>query len=165
MEQYNHMVVAGLLCEDTTTGHVKTINGRPQAFYQLAKQDAANMQRGLVLLSELLFAAGARRILLPFHGAPELVSPDDARRLLDKPIPPKGWEVVTVHMMGTAAMGKDRSRAVTDPFGFFHDADRLLVADASLFPTPIRVNPMETIMALATRAAGHVIDNARRYVS
>ena len=68
-------------------------------------------------------------------------------------------------MMGTARMGSDRSAAVTDAFGFVHDADRLLVADASLFPTPVRVNPMETIMALATRAAGHVIDNARRYVS
>ena len=39
------------------------------------------------------------------------------------------------------------------------------VADASLFPTPIGVNPMETIMALATRAAGHVIDNANRVLS
>ena len=38
-----------------------------------------------------------------------------------------------------------------------------LVADASLFPTPVRVNPMETIMALATRSAGYVIDNARRF--
>ena len=40
----------------------------------------------------------------------------------------------------------------------------LMVADVSLFPTPIGVNPMETIMALATRAAGHVIDNARRFL-
>ena len=54
---------------------------------------------------------------------------------------------------------------MTDAFGFVHDVDRLLVADASLFPTPVGVNPMETIMALATRAAGHVIDNARRYLS
>ncbi len=163
MQQYNHMVVAGLLCEDTTTGHVKTINGRPQAFYQLAERDAASMQRGLVLLAEMLFAAGARRVLLPFHHARELASADDARRVLADPIPPKGWEVVTVHMMGTASMGTDRSRAVTDAFGFVHDVDRLLVADASLFPTPVRVNPMETIMALATRAAGFVIDNARRF--
>ena len=165
MQQYDHMVVAGLLCEDTATGRVRTIDGRPQAFYQLSAHDAANMQRGLVLLSELLFAAGAKKILLPFHNAPELANADQARRLLDQPIPPKGWEVVTVHMMGTARMGKDRAIAVTDPWGFVHDADRLLVADASLFPTPVRVNPMETIMALATRAAGHVIDNARRYVS
>jgi choline dehydrogenase-like flavoprotein len=45
-----------------------------------------------------------------------------------------------------------------------HDVDRLMISDASLFPSPCRVNPMETIMALATRAAGHVIDNSRRYL-
>jgi choline dehydrogenase-like flavoprotein len=165
MQHYNHMVVAGLLCEDTTTGRVRTIAGRPQAFYHLAERDAANIQRGLVLLCELLFAAGARRVLLPFHSAHEAHSADDARRVLSGQIPRSQWEVVTVHMMGTARMGSDRSRAVTDAFGFVHDAERLLVADASVFPTPSRVNPMETIMALATRSAAHVIDNARRYVT
>jgi choline dehydrogenase-like flavoprotein len=165
MAQYDKMVLAGMLCEDTATGRVRTIDGRPQAFYQLAEADAANLQRGVSLLSELLFAAGAKRILLPFHGAPELASTDDARHLLDRTIPAKGWEVVTVHMMGTARMGHDRTQAVTDAFGTVYDADRLIVADASLFPTPIGVNPMETIMALATRAAAHIIDNPRRFVS
>jgi choline dehydrogenase-like flavoprotein len=165
MQHYDRMVLAGVLCEDTTTGRVRTIAGRPQAFYQLAAADAANLQRGVSLLSELLFAAGARRILLPFHAAAELTGPDDARRLLDRPIPARGWEVVTVHMMGTARMGHDRAGAVTTSFGEVHDADRLIIADASLFPTPIGVNPMETIMALATRAAGHVIDSARRFLS
>ncbi|MCW5804292.1 MAG: GMC family oxidoreductase [Deltaproteobacteria bacterium] len=165
MDQYDRMVVAGMLCEDTATGRVRTIDGKPQAFYQLAEADAANLQRGVGLLSDLLFAAGAKRILLPFQGAPDLLSADDARRLMDTKIPAKGWEVVTVHMMGTARMGTDRARHVTDAFGAVHDTDRLMVADASLFPTPIGVNPMETIMALATRAAGHVIDNARRYLS
>lgn len=165
MDHYDHMVLAGMLCEDTATGRVRTVGGRPQAFYQLAEADAANLQRGVALLSELMFAAGARRILLPFHGATELHSADDARRLLDRAIPAAGWEVVTVHMMGTARMGADRAAAVTDGHGRVHDADRLLVADASLFPTPIGVNPMETIMALATRVAGHVIDNAGSYLT
>lgn len=165
MEQYNHMVLAGLLCEDTTTGQVRTINGRPQAFYQLNTHDVHNLQKGLVLLTELLFASGARRILLPFHHAAEVATPDEARRLLDRPIPASAWEVVTVHMMGTAKMGRDRTASVTDQFGLMHDVDRLMIADASLFPSPIRVNPMETIMTLATRAAGHVIDNARRFLS
>ncbi len=164
MQHYNQMMIAGLLCEDTTTGRVRTIAGKPQAFYQLAKRDAENIQRGLVILADMLFAAGAKKILLPFHSAAELNSPDDAKRLLDRKVPTREWEVVTVHMMGTARMGSDRSASVTDGYGFMHDVDRLLVADASLFPTPIRVNPMETIMALATRAAGHVIDNSRRYL-
>jgi len=165
MQQYDQMVLAGMLCEDTATGRVRSVRGRPQAFYQLAEADAANLQRGVSLLSELLFAAGAKRILLPFHGAADLTGPDDARRLLDQPIPSRGWEVVTVHLMGTARMGVDRSAAVTDAFGMVHDTDRLMVADASLFPTPIGVNPMETIMALATRAAGHIIDSRQRLLS
>lgn len=165
MQSYDKMVLAGMLCEDTATGRVRTIDGKPQAFYQLNEHDAANLQKGVSLLSELLFAAGAKRIMLPFHGAKDLYSADDARRLLDEHISAKGWEVVTVHMMGTAAMGTDRSAAVTDPHGLVYDADRLMVADASLFPTPIGVNPMETIMALATRCAAHVIDNSRRFLS
>jgi choline dehydrogenase-like flavoprotein len=164
MQHYDRMVLAGMLCEDTTTGRVRTINGRPQAFYQLAAADAANLQRGVSLLSELLFAAGARRVLLPFHHAAELHGPDDARQLLDRTIAARDWELFTVHMMGTARMGPDRATAVTDPFGQVHGTDGLMVADASLFPTPIGVNPMETIMALATRAAGYVIDNASRFL-
>jgi choline dehydrogenase-like flavoprotein len=157
-------VLAGMLCEDTTTGRVRMFNGRPQPFYQLGEADAVNLQRGVSLLSELLFAAGARRILLPFHSAAELHSPDDARHLLDRVIPARDWEVVSVHLMGTARMGADAHAGVTSSFGVVHGVDRLIVADASLFPTPIGVNPMETIMALATRAAGHVIDNAARFL-
>jgi len=165
MAQYDRMVLAGMLCEDTATGRVRTIKGRPQAFYQLAAADAANLKRGTVLLSELLFAAGAKRIFMPFHNSAELHGPDEARALLDRDIPASGWEVVTVHMMGTARMGNDRSAAVTSAFGMVHDTERLMVADASLFPTPIGVNPMETIMALSTRAAGYVIDNASKFLS
>jgi len=50
-------------------------------------------------------------------------------------------------------------------YGLVHDADRLMIADASLFPTPIGVNPMETISALATRNAHYVIENRRRFLS
>jgi choline dehydrogenase-like flavoprotein len=62
-------------------------------------------------------------------------------------------------------MGTDRLTSVTDAYGFMHDVDRLLISDASVFPTPCRVNPMETIMSLATRSAAYVIDNSRRLLS
>jgi len=94
-------------------GRVRTINGPPQ----LAEAAAANLKRGVVLLSALLFAADAKRILLPFHRAADLYGPDDARRLLEQDIPARGWEVITVHMMGTARMGNDRTTVVTSSFG------------------------------------------------
>jgi choline dehydrogenase-like flavoprotein len=166
MADYDKMVVAGMLCEDTNTGRVRTIAGKPQAFYQLSDFDADKLKRGCALLAEMLFATGAKKILLPFAlgaHAGELHGPDDVRKIFSEPVPKQSMEVVTVHMMGTAAMGNDRTRAVTDGFGLVHDVDRLMVCDASLFPTPIGVNPMETIQALATRAAHHVLSNPRRF--
>jgi choline dehydrogenase-like flavoprotein len=166
MTDYRNMVVAGMLVEDTNVGRVRIgPTGQPMAFYQLSDFDAEKLKRGTALLSELLFAAGAKRIYLPFAGVGELNGPDDVRKIFANPVPKSSMEVVTVHMMGTAAMGGDRTRAVTDGFGRVYDADRLIVADASLFPTPIGVNPAETIQALATRCAHHLIDNKRSVLS
>ncbi len=49
--------------------------------------------------------------------------------------------------MGTAAMGGDPARHVCDPLGRVRNTVGLVVADASLFPSPVGVNPMETVMA------------------
>jgi cholesterol oxidase len=63
--------------------------------------------------------------------------------------------------MGTARMSDDPRRGVVSSYGQFHDAQGLYVADASLFPGPIGVNPMETIVALATRNAERLLNNLR----
>ena len=166
MSQYDRMLVAGLLIEDTARGRVRVGPlGNPVVTYQLTEQDVDTLVRGMSLLAELLFAAGATRVLLPVDGIAELRSADDARRLRSCSIDAWRMEVVTVHLMGTARMGSDRTRAVTDGFGQVYDTDRLIVSDASLFPTAIGVNPMETIQALATRNAAHIIDERRRYLS
>lgn len=166
MADYNRMVVAGMLVEDTQTGRVRRgPGGKPIATYQLSDFDADKLKQGTALLSELLFAAGARRIMLPFSGVGDLHGPDDVRKIFANPVAKSSMEVVTVHLMGTARMGADRARAVCDSYGHVYDADRLVISDASVFPSPIGVNPMETIMALATRNAAFILDNQRRFVS
>ena len=72
-------------------------------------------------------------------------------------------ELFTVHLMGTARMSEDPRRGVVDSFGAFHDVPGLFVADASLFPGPIGVNPMETILALVTRNAHRLIEQRGRH--
>jgi choline dehydrogenase-like flavoprotein len=39
----------------------------------------------------------------------------------------------------------------------------LFVTDASIFPGPVGINPMETIIALAMRNAGRLIEQRDRY--
>jgi choline dehydrogenase-like flavoprotein len=164
MQDYNRMVVAGILVEDSTTGTVKTLpGGAPLAFYEITEKDVERLIRGMALTAELMFAAGAKRIILPFEGVPDLMGPDDVRSLFRRKIARNSIELVTVHIMGTARMSDDRTHGVTSSYGEVHDAAGLFVADASLFPSPVGVNPMETIMGVVTRNAEHIINNRQRY--
>ena len=164
MAGYNQMITAGCLIEDTGSGRIRNVPGLgPQVFYQLTDHDADRVVRGIALTAELMFAAGARRILLPFDGAPEVRDPAGLRDLLARPVPKKSIELFTVHLMGTARMSDDVRRGVVDSFGAFHGVPGLFVADASLFPGPIGVNPMETIMALVTRNAQRLIEQRGRH--
>jgi choline dehydrogenase-like flavoprotein len=160
ISDYNRIVSGGILVEDTVAGQVRLLpGGLPMAFYQLTDHDAERIVRGTALLAELLFAAGARKVMMPFEGVPILRSADDIRRhVYGQRIPKQHIEVMTVHLMGTARMGGDPARHVCDDRGQVYDAEGLWIADASLFPSPIGVNPMETIMALATRNAERILD-------
>jgi choline dehydrogenase-like flavoprotein len=164
MADYNHMITAGCLVEDTGTGRVRNIPGAgPQVVYQITDADAARVVRGVALTAEIMFAAGARRVLLPFAGAPEAHDPADVARLAARPVAKRSIELFTVHLMGTARMSEDPGRGVVDSYGAFHGMRGLFVADASLFPGPIGVNPMETILALVTRNAERMIDQRDRH--
>jgi choline dehydrogenase-like flavoprotein len=50
--------------------------------------------------------------------------------------------------MGTARIGPESSRGVADADGAVHGATSLYVADASLLPSSLGVNPMMTIIAI-----------------
>ncbi|MCW2699646.1 MAG: hypothetical protein JWQ45_1181 [Blastococcus sp.] len=164
MADYNRMVVAGCLVEDTTTGRVRSVPGvGPVVSYQLDDEGARRVVRGITLTAQTLLAAGARRVLLPLRGAPEVGSPRELDALLAGPVAKSDLDLFSVHLMGTARMGEDPRRAVVSSFGEFHGATGLFVADASLFPGPVGVNPMETIVALAIRNAENLLGNWRRH--
>jgi choline dehydrogenase-like flavoprotein len=114
---------------------------------------------GVRLTSELLFAAGARRVLLPFADLPELGGPDELPRIDARPRSPMGIELMTVHIMGTARMARDSERGGTDASGRVHGLAGLVVADASALPSSVGVNPQESIVAMALRNADRWIDD------
>jgi choline dehydrogenase-like flavoprotein len=164
MADYDRMLTAGCLIEDSGTGRVRNVPGLgPQVTYRLTAADAARVLRGIEYTAELMFAAGARRVLLPFEGAPAAGDPAAVADILARPAARKSLELFTVHLMGTARMSADPRRGVVDSFGAYYGVRGLFVADASLFPSPIGVNPMETILALALRNARRLIDRRATY--
>jgi len=154
MAQYNHMLTAACLVEDEGEGRVVLGPDRqPVMLFDLGPKDVATTQRGVRLTAELLFAAGARRVLLPFDDLTALDSPDELDKIDARPPRAAGIELMTVHIMGTARMGTDPRTSATDASGAVHGTDGLVVADASLIPTSVGVNPQESIVALALRNA------------
>lgn len=64
-----------------------------------------------------------------------------------------GW-----HLLGTARMGDDRETSVVDRWNRAHDVPNLYVVDGSVFVTSTGVNPTSTIVAIALRAAEHMVE-------
>ncbi len=67
-----------------------------------------------------------------------------------------------VHLLGTCRMGDDPTTSVVDKFNRAHDVPNLFMVDGSSLVTSGRGQPTMTIMALAFRAADHMIQAARR---
>jgi len=163
MSRFNSMMVCGILAEDSTTGTVRRgLFGMPWVRYDLTPYDHERFLRNIKRLATLHFEMGADTILLPFsnfhvaHNADELAQIDVTQKSLST------LEPVTMHIMGTARMGSRASNSVVNPSGELWDLPGCYVADASVFPTAIGVNPQITIMALATRIAGRMVEQMGR---
>jgi choline dehydrogenase-like flavoprotein len=154
MQRYNQMVLSGVLVEDSTTGTVsRSLFGMPAVRYDITALDHQRFLKGVKLLAGMHFSLGAEKVILPFETFPVASSPDDLERLTERTVPRESLELFTVHLMGTVRMGKSAADSVVSPSGEVWDLPGCYVADASLFPTAIGVNPQITIMALATRVA------------
>jgi choline dehydrogenase-like flavoprotein len=66
------------------------------------------------------------------------------------------------HAMGSCRMGRDPKASVVNEFCQTHDVHNLYICDTSVFVTSAGVNPTLTAMAIADRAAGHILAAGRR---
>jgi choline dehydrogenase-like flavoprotein len=154
MQRYGQIVLSGVLVEDSTTGSVsRSFFGMPNVRYDVTELDLRRFLKGMKLLAEMHFALGAEKVLVALAGVSSLSSPDDLALFDDPRITRDMLELFTVHIMGTARMGSSRADSVVGPTGELWDLPGCYVADASVFPTAIGVNPQIAIMALATRIA------------
>jgi choline dehydrogenase-like flavoprotein len=141
--------------------------GRPVVHYRFTSETVSGLVSGTRASARIFFAAGAVRVHAPFADPPLIEQRDAAR--LDDLISPRHWRpgkisLSAAHLMGGCAMGRTRTDSVTDAWGRVHDLPWLRVADASLFPDSLEINPYLTIMALADRVAEGVRQDAASLV-
>lgn len=109
---------------------------RAKVTFSLGDNDRKLIEHAIGTMSSILRAAG---------GKVEYVVPD------------------TAHLMGGCRMGNDPTESVTNSYGQTHDIPNLFICDASLFVTSGGGNPTNTVMALASRTAEHIQEQAKRF--
>lgn len=126
----------------------------PDIRFELDRADVELLQRGVGILSDICWAAGAESILPGIHGLPErITSKEQAEVLKRTKFAARDTIAAANHAFGTTRMAKRAELGVTDEDGRCHDLENVHVADTGIFPGSPAVNPMLTCMALADRIA------------
>jgi choline dehydrogenase-like flavoprotein len=146
MARYRNLAQFGLMVSDHSRGSVRAVGGHPLIRYDLDDEDLARFRTGIGHLRELFLAAGAREVYLPL---PDGVDPAQAR--------PRDLRLMAFHPLGSARADARPSHGVVDGQLAVHGLRGLYVADGSVVPSALGVNPQITIMALATRLASHLL--------
>ena len=158
MARYPHMMALTAMLHDRTKGRVRPDGELGLRIdYWPNEADRRALSAGLVASARLLFAAGAKRVLVP---AAELVVIErvaDLPRLAALPVARRQIDITAVHPMASVPMGDDREVAAVDSRGKHHHVEGLWVADGSLFPGSIGVPPQLSIYALGLHVARHLI--------
>jgi len=161
LRRYAHMAVLTAMVHDETEGHVTLEEGDPKLHYAISAGDREQLARGLHASARILFAAGAREVVLASIPALRLTRPADVDRITTDVVGPHKLPLLSVHPMGTLRFGEDPKKSVVKSTGEHHNIRGLFVLDGSIFPTSIGVPPQISIYTFARHLATHAIERAR----
>lgn len=148
----------GVHLSDDSSGRIRLArDGTLRAKYSLTAEDTRKLIKGIAHAAEVHFAAGATEVY-PNIGKVGVLRPGEVDRLHTARIGPGDLRLEAFHPMGTARIGPDSANgaSVCRSNGSVRGTERLYVADASLFPTSVGVNPMMTVIAFAKRVAAGI---------
>jgi len=164
MRRYEQMMSILILADDPPLADNRITtdrSGDPVLDYTVPDPVRPALAKGLRRSARLFLAAGCTEMMLP-GSRKNVITPADEDRL-DTLITPDSLNfhkspLSSAHPQGGARMGSDPAKTVVAPDGRLHGLDNVYVADASLFPTSVKVNPYETVMLLATHVAEQVAE-------
>jgi choline dehydrogenase-like flavoprotein len=149
-----------VLLHDRSEGSVKSgaSLGKPEIRYALDAKDRAQLAEGMRHCAEVLFAAGAERVVAPFFLDPLVLERGaDLAEIERREVREGTVPIASTHPQSTCRMGGDPARSVVNAFGELHGVRGVFVADMSVFPTSLGAPPQITTAALADRTAQHII--------
>ncbi|MFN8162262.1 MAG: GMC family oxidoreductase N-terminal domain-containing protein [Solirubrobacterales bacterium] len=153
MLDFGHVGSIGVHLSDRSSGRVGLgSEGSLRASYGLTREDAGRLAHGIARAAEVHFAAGATEVY-PNIARVGVLRPGDLATFESTDFKPSELRLEAFHPMGTARISADPGEGACAPDGSVNGTSALYVADASLFPTSIGVNPMMTVIAFAKQIA------------
>ena len=149
-----------VLLHDRSEGSVRSGRslGKPEIRYTLDAADRALLASGLHHCAEVLFAAGAQRVVVPFQPEPLVLERGaDLGQIAHHEVREGTLPIASTHPQSTCRMGGDPATSVVNAFGELHGVRGVFVADMSVFPTSLGAPPQITTAALADRTAHHIL--------
>lgn len=160
MLDFGHVGSIGVHLSDRSSGRVGLgSEGSLRVSYGLTREDARRLAFGIARAAEIHFAAGATEVY-PNIARVGVLRQGDLAAFEATAVKPSELRLEAFHPMGTARIAADPGEGVCGPDGSVHGTRDLYVADASLFPTSVGVNPMMTVIAFAKQVARGLTDNA-----
>jgi len=104
---------------------VRAVSVQPVIQYWLSDKDVAHIKRGMDVLAQVFFAAGARRVHTPINGFDILESAADLAALRRATIRPWDLDLSAYHPLGTARMGSDPASSVLRHDHQMHETEAL----------------------------------------
>lgn len=145
LEQLDHVGIWGVGARAKARGRVIRGPWGPIVRYTPTADDRRSLLRGLAVLAESMLIAEALELWPGIHGAPEVITTVKQARDLALLEPRQGIipMVATHFFCGVPVDDRFQAGGVRG----------LVVADSSIFPSNLGINPMSSIMAVATIVA------------
>lgn len=144
-----HLTCLLVMISDTSSGTVGAWpDGRAKITYTFNDHDVERIKGGMVESAKVLLAGGVRELFCPVAGTRRVKTAAEVESMLaDRTI--KDFTLYASHPMSSCRMGRDPETSVIRPDGRTHLLEGLYLADSSIFPTSLGVNPSVTTMAMA----------------
>jgi hypothetical protein len=131
-------------------------NGDPEYHYQLRGVDELKARDSLKKQAQLLFATGAKEVIVPDTAGTRLQSLKKIDLFDTLPINDGNYLFGAPHPAGTLRMGNDPATSVVASNHEAHEVTNLFVTDPSVFPMQPSVDPSISIMAWSYVAAKEI---------
>jgi choline dehydrogenase-like flavoprotein len=145
--------------DDVETGSIR-VDERGHARYQMpiVGTNTLMLRDSMKKGALALLAAGAREVFLPDAAKTAIRDERDLARIDALELGPGAMAFAAPHPAGALRMGPDPARAVVACTGEAHEVPGLYVADPSVLPTVVSVDPSETIGAFSLILAERMLE-------